>query len=128
MVAKVIDEKRRLFKIWNKSKTEEDRALYCIAKYNARKAVYAAQSDEQKVFGAMLDLESEQGTVFRVVKQMVGKIMDIVGAGCVKGSDGKLVTGEAEVKDRWKIYFDKLLNEEFEWNKDGLTAVDKVCV
>ena len=36
------------------------------------------------------------------------------------------VTGEADVKDRWKIYFDKLLNEEFEWNKDGLTAVEKV--
>ena len=65
--------------------------------------------------------------MFRVVKQMVGKIMDIVGAGCVKGSDGKLVTGDTEVKDRWKIYFDKLLNEEFELNKDGLTAVDKVC-
>ena len=87
-----------------------------------KKAVYVAQSDEQK-----LDLEFEQGTVFRVVKQMVGENKDIVGAGCVKGADGKLVTGEAETKDRWKIYFDKLLNEEFEWNKDGLTAVDKVC-
>ena len=65
--------------------------------------------------------------MFRVVKQMVGKKMDIIGVGCVKLADGKLVTGEAEVKDRWKIYFDKLLNEEFEWNKDGLTAVDKVC-
>ena len=58
---------------------------------------------------------------------MVGNNRDIVGASCVKGADGKLVTGEAEVKDRWKIHFDKLLNEEFEWNKDGLTAVDKVC-
>ena len=75
----------------------------------------------------MLDSEFEQGTVFRIVTQMVGKNNDIVGAGCVEGADGKLVPGEAEVKDRWKIYFDKLLNEEFEWNKDGLTAVDKVC-
>ena len=31
------------------------------------------------------------------------------------------------MKDRWKAYFGKLLNEEFEWNKDGLTAADKVC-
>ena len=58
---------------------------------------------------------------------MVEKNRDIVGASCVKGADGKLVTGEAEVKDRWKAYFDKLLNEEFEWNKDSLTTVDKVC-
>ena len=74
---------------------------------NARKAVYVAQSDEQKVFGGMLDSEFERRTVFRVVKQMVGKNRDIVGAGCVKGSDRKLVTGEAEVKDRWKAYFVK---------------------
>ena len=113
-MAKVIDDKRRLFKIWKKSKTEEDRALYCIAKCNARKAVYVAQSDEQQVFGGILDLEFEQGTVFRVLKQMVGNNRDIVGASCVKGADGKLVIGEAEVKDRWKIYFAEVLNEEFE--------------
>ena len=47
-VAKVIDEKRRVFKMWKKSKTEEDRALYCIAKRNARKAVYVAKSDDQR--------------------------------------------------------------------------------
>ena len=58
----MIGEKRRLFKIWKKSKTEEDRALYCIAKRNARKAVYVVQSDEQKVFGGMLDSEFEQGS------------------------------------------------------------------
>ena len=34
--------------MWKKSKTEEDRALYGIAKRNARKAVYVAQSNEQK--------------------------------------------------------------------------------
>ena len=99
-MAKVIDKKTRLFKTWKKSKAEEDRALYCIAKRNAIKAVYVAQSDEQKVFGGMLDSEFEQGTMFRVAKQMIGKNRDTVGAGCVKGADGKLVTGEAEVKDR----------------------------
>ena len=45
---------------------------------------------------------------------------------CVKGLDGKVVIGEAEVRERWKDYFEKLLNEEFEWNKEGLIAVDKV--
>ena len=40
--------------------------------------------------------------------------------------DSKVVIGEAEVRERWKDYFEKLLNEEFEWNKEGLIAVDKV--
>jgi len=125
-VAKVVDEKRRLFKMWKKSGTEEDRAQYCSAKRNASRAVYLAQSDEQKVFGEMLNAECEKGTLFRIAKQMVGKNRDVVGAGCVKGTDGKIVTDEAEVKDRWKGYFEKLLNEEFEWNKEGLIDVDKV--
>jgi hypothetical protein len=101
--------------------------LYCIARRNAREALYVAQSDERKVFGGMLGLEFEKGTGFGVVKQFVGKNRVIVGAGCVQGSDGKLVTSEAEVKDRWKASFDILLNGEFEWNKDGLTAVNTVC-
>ena len=37
-----------------------------------------------------------------------------------------MVTGEDEVTERWKEYFETLLNEEFEWNKDGLTAADKI--
>jgi len=127
-VAKAVNEKRRLFRIWKKSKAEKDRALYCTAKRIAKTVVYVAKSDEQRLFGEMVDKESEKGTVFRIVKQIVGKNRDVVGAGCVKGTDGKTVTGEDEVKDRWKSYFEKLLNEEFDWNKDKLIEADKVNV
>ena len=111
-VGKVVDEKRKLYKAWKKS-NKEDRILYCSAKRNAKRAVYKAQSDEQKVFGEILDSE-KKGMVHRVVKQIARKNRDVVGAGCVKGSDGKVLTDEAEVKERWKSYFEKLLNEEFE--------------
>jgi hypothetical protein len=46
------------------------------------------------VFGSLLDLEFEKGTVFRVVE----KNRDVV-----DGSDGKLATGKAEMKERWKV-------------------------
>jgi hypothetical protein len=62
-VAKATDETRRLFRMWIKSKTETNRALYCSAKRKARREVYLAKSDEQKVFGGMLDEEFEKGTV-----------------------------------------------------------------
>jgi hypothetical protein len=115
-------EKRRLFKIWKKFNMEKDRILYCQAKHNARRAVCQAQSDEQKIFGEMLDTQVEKGTVFRVAKQMVGKNRDVVGAGSVKGMDGKIVTGEDEVKERWKELFRKVI----EWDKGGLIPVDKM--
>ena len=125
-VGKAVEEKRNYYKIWKKSTKEEDRLLYCLAKRKAKRAVYIAQADEQKVFGEMLDSEDKKGVVFRVVKQMVGKNRDVVGAGGVKGTDGKILTGEAEVRARWKDHFEKLLNEEFEWNKESLCGVDEV--
>jgi len=100
--------------------------LYCSAKRKAKKAVYIAQSDEQKVFGEKLDSEEKKGTVNRLVRQIIGKNRDVVGTGCIKGSDGKLLTAENDVKERWKDYFEKLLNEEFEWDKDGLPMVNTV--
>ena len=30
-----------------------------------------------------------------------------------KGKDGKVVTDEIKIREIWKEYFDKLLNEEF---------------
>ena len=69
----------------------------------------------------MLDSEEKNGTVHRVVKNR-----DVVGAGCVKDSDSKILTDEAEVEDRWEDYFEKLLNEEFEWDKDCLSDMGKV--
>ena len=57
--------------------------------------------DRQKVTGEMLSLE-KKGTVHRVVKMIIGKNRDVVEADCVKGSDGKTITDEDEVKDMWK--------------------------
>ena len=125
-VGKAVDEKRKLYMVWKKSKKEEDRLLYCSAKRKAKSAVYIAQSGAQKVFGEMLESEDKKGAVHRVVRQIIRKNRDAVGEGCVRGSDGKVITDEVEVKERWKGYFEKLLNEEFEWDKDGLAKVDKV--
>ena len=35
-------------------------------------------------------------------------------------SIGELVTDESEIREVWSSYFEKLLNEEFEWNRDFL--------
>lgn len=99
-VGMVINEKRKLYKIWKKSKKGVERILYCSAKRKAKRAVYIAQSDDQKAFGERLDSEEKRGTVHRVVKQIIGKNRDVVGTGCVKGLDGKILTDEAEVKER----------------------------
>ena len=46
--------------------------------------------------------------------------MDVIGGGFMRNKEGAVATNEEEVKQIWKDYYDKLLNEEFEWDKDSL--------
>ena len=100
-VAELVKEKRRLFRIYNKSKkgadkrtTLEDKGRYDEAKRAARRGVSKAQEVERRRFGEMLGKENEKGTIFRVAKQMVRNNRDVVGAGCIKTTEGKIVVNE----------------------------------
>ena len=48
-----------------------------------------------------------EGNLFRISKQLVY-------GGCVKDRDGNIVVVDSRIKQVWKEYFEKLLNEEFE--------------
>ena len=47
-VAKAIEEKRRCYKIWHKTKTESDRNKYKEARRNARRSVALVQEKQGK--------------------------------------------------------------------------------
>ena len=34
---------------------------------------------------------------------------------CIKGASGKVTVDDKEIKDSWKEYMEKLMNEENEW-------------
>ena len=126
-VAKAVNQKRSLFNVWKKSKTKEDRAAYDQAKRESRRTVARAQEAGRKEFGEMLDRKNARGQVFKVAKQIVQKNKDVVGTGCIKDKAGKLATEDADIKAVWKDYFDQLLNEEFDWCREGLEKTDEVC-
>jgi len=130
-VAKFVEEKRRLFKIYNKSKggtdkqkAGEDKSRYDEAKRAARREIAKAKEVERRKFGEMLDEADEKGTIFRVAKQIVRNNRDVVGGGCIKDTNGKVVVDEQKVLERWREYYEKLSNEEFPWNKETLTMAD----
>ena len=47
-----------------------------------------------------------------MAKQMVKERQDITGLNCIKGASGKVIVG---IKDSWKEYMEKVMNEENEW-------------
>src|SRR3989441_13001861 len=60
---------------------------------------------------------------------MVGLNKDITARGCMRGIDGRTIVEEEGIMQRWKEYYEQLLNEEFDWNKDSIGSIggtDKV--
>ena len=57
-----------------------------------------------------------QNEIFRRAKQMVKERQDITGLNCIKGASGKVIVDDKGMKDCWKEYMEKLMNEENEWD------------
>ena len=51
-----------------------------------------------------------------MAKQMVKERQDITGLNCIKGASRKVIVDGKGVKDSWKEYMEKLMNEENEWD------------
>ncbi|MBJ5695526.1 hypothetical protein JGG83_23020, partial [Salmonella enterica subsp. enterica serovar Derby] len=115
-VAKAIEEKRRCFKLWHKSKVENDREAYREAKRLARKAV--AQENKRKELASELEKEEGKSNLFRIARQMARERQDVVGVNCLRDPTGNVVIGNDKIKDTWKSYMEKLLNVENAWDKD----------
>ena len=95
---------------------------YSVAKRYAKKVNSRAKEAERKKWGEDLDKENEKGRVFKVVKRLVKNNADVVSSGCMKDKAGKIVVEEGELKETWRKYFERLLNEEFDWDRDALEA------
>jgi len=56
-----------------------------------------------------------------MAKQMAKERQDITGSNCLKGVSGKVTVDKKRIKDSWKEYIEKLMNEENEWDH-GISA------
>ena len=65
--------------------------------------------------------------MFRVAKQLMNRNRDVVGASCVKDSIGKIVVEEDRLMEVWRAHYDGISNEEFTWDREGLTNVSPLC-
>ena len=101
--------------------------LYLEAKRRARTAVYAAKAEaERNRFADVLRREDQRNEVFKIVKQMKKTNQDVVGEKCIHNDEGNLASTEEEKKLAWKSHYEKLLNTEFDWDRDSLSEVHPV--
>ena len=116
-VNSAIAEKRRCWKAWKQCGGKEQ---YLQAKRNAKRTVYAAKKTaEEKKFS---DLKPGTDDIFKIAKQLRKDNQDVVGDKCVKDDLGNLSFDNEAKKIAWKQHYERLLNEEFSWNPEDLTA------
>ena len=60
--------------------------------------------------------------IFKIAKQLRKDNQDVVGDKCVKNDSGNLSFDNEAKKVAWKQHYERLLNEEFSWNPEDLTA------
>ena len=122
----MVEEKRRLFKSWKNPKNEKDKKKYNAAKYRAKNVIGKVQHEQRLRFVEDLEQENEKRNIFKVARQMVHKSKDVDGGSSVKDKNGKVVVNEPDVIETWRLYYNNLLNEEFDWNKGSLVQLNPV--
>ena len=124
-VDNAIKEKRRLWKEWKAGSSKEP---YLEAKRRAKSEVYAAKRRaEEERFPNVLTRDDQKNEVFKIAKQMAKTNQDIIGEKCVKGDTGDLAFDDSSKKIAWESYYSKLLNEEFEWDRNTLSPVEPIA-
>ena len=106
------------------SEINELKSIYDKAKNEAKKAVAKAKREASEAFGRMVESEEGRQNLFKIAKRMVRNNKENIGGRCLKNDDGKIISGEENLKKRWKEYMEKLLNEENEW--DELVDADMI--
>ena len=116
--------KRAAFKRWQRTRNEEDRMEYQVKKREAKVAVGRAKREAWRQWSEDLNTREGRNKIFRVAAQMRKDKKDIQGANFIKDEDGSILVEQTAVAERWRKYFQELLNGEFENDIDVLPPVE----
>jgi len=116
-------EKKIKYVNWKTENTTEAWKEYKKSRQNAKRVTASAKEKKQKECADYLNDSEHQNEIFRMAKQTVKERQDITGLNCLKGVSGKVIVDEKGIKDSWKKYTEKLMNEENEWDHRILAGV-----
>jgi len=91
---------------------EISRVRYKAAKKVAKKAVAVAKSLAYDRLYHRLAIKEGEKEVFKLARARDRRTRDLGVVRCIKDENGKVLSEDAEIKERWQKYFSKLLNSE----------------
>ena len=78
---------------------------------HTKRAVAAAKARPWEEWSEELYAREGRMKMFKIMIQMKKERKDITGARYIKDETGNIIVKEEEITERWKSYFDELLNE-----------------
>lgn len=121
---RAIEAKKKAFKDWQRDKNEVARQCYRWRNKQAKKVVAKAKKKAWMEWSEDLEKPEGEQKLVRAARQMKKERQDVVGVRVIKDGEGAIRINESEVTERWRSYFEALLNEE---NPHELEEVGKVA-
>ncbi|XP_016106680.1 uncharacterized protein [Sinocyclocheilus grahami] len=107
-----IQRKRLARKKWDSEKTEKSRQEYREMQREVKIEVAKAKQKAYEDLYARLDSKEGERDLYRLARQRDRDGKDVQQVRVIKDRDGNVLTGDRRVRERWKEYFEELMNEE----------------
>jgi len=112
-VQRAVKNKKESFKNWQKMRQDTSlKAVYNKACKETKSVVAKAKPEAAKHMHDELNTEEEQVKIYKIEKARQRSTQDKMAVNIIKDKDGTILTDEKLVQERWKFYFEELLNKE----------------
>jgi len=111
-VQKALKEKRERKKERDRNRCVENIEAYKKSNKDAKRAVAKAKSEAYKDLYDSLENKDGQQKAIRLAKQRNKESEDVYQARMIKNHSGEVLTTERQIKNRWKEYYQQLMNIE----------------
>ena len=113
--------KRTYYKTWQKSRKEKDFKRYKYVRKEAKKGIRDVKFKTYDDLYDKLGTKDGENDVYKLAKLRERKTRDFNHIKCIKNEDSRVLVQEEKIKEMWRSYFEKLLNE----NHTGNTILEE---
>ena len=111
-VQEKLNEKRKAKKVWDTIRDDANKLPNKIARKQAKREVAKTRNKAYEELYEKLETKEGENELYKIAKQKNRQSKDVQQVRVIKSKTGEMLMKEEKVKQRWKEYFDNLLNLE----------------